>query len=218
MSKKFTLDVENRSKEESMSVLRSDGYLPAEIYGPGFENKQIKLKLGEFMHVYNQAKEANLIDLKLGSEEITVLVKETQREVIKNTVLHVDFYKVDMNKKVNAIIPVNFFGESKAVKETGGLLVKNVNRVTIECLPADLIDHIDIDVSILEKAGAKISISDIKIPENVTIKNNATDTVLSVSHKKKNETEEVEETNTEIKEGEEGAEDEKKDTKEGEAK
>lgn len=175
------LQAKIRAKSEKLDK----DYLAAIVYGPSSENTLIKLKLNDFVKVYEQAGESNLIELDVeGLGKIQVLIKAFQRSPLKDFFTHVDFYKVDMAKEVNAEIPLNFVGESRAVKELGALLIKNIDSLEVECLPKDLVDHIDIDISVLVAFGDLIQVKDIKVSAGLKILNNLDDAVVSVTEPK----------------------------------
>src|SRR5680860_1588622 len=117
-------------------------HLAAVVYGNGVVSQPLKLVRAEFSRIFAVAGESNLIDLDLDGEKTKVLVKEIQKHPVKDLVRHVDLYQVNMKEEINAEIPLHFIGESKAVKELGGILIKEIKEVRIECLPGDLVDHI----------------------------------------------------------------------------
>lgn len=144
-------------------------HLAAVIYGKGIESKSLKLKQAEFDKLFNIAGESNLIKLELPEGPVNVLVKDLQRDVVKHTTIHVDFYQVNMKEKVHAEIPLHFIGESKAIKELGGALIKEINEIKVECLPGDLVDHIDVDISSLQTFADVIQVSNLVIPKNIEV-------------------------------------------------
>lgn len=170
------LQSQTRVKQEKLAA----DFLPGIVYAPGFENALIKIKANDFIKVYSQAGESNLIDLNIDGKDVQVLVKEVQKDPVKDFFIHVDFYKVDMNKEVSADIPLEFVGESKAVKELGALLVKNIDFVSVECLPKDLVDHIDVDISSLVGFGDLIQIKDLVLTSGIKVTNNLDDAIVSV--------------------------------------
>ena len=133
------LQAEARVKNEKLSA----DFIPAVLYGKGITSQSLKIKKIDFDKIFALAGESNLIDLNLGADSVKVLVKDLQRDVIKNYFTHVDFYQVNMKEKITAEIPLHFKGESKAIKELGGMLMKEVHELTVECLPSDLVDHLD---------------------------------------------------------------------------
>lgn len=182
----MNLKVQVRGKNEKLA---SD-FMAGVVYGQSMENVLIKIKTNDFIKVYGQAGESNLINLEIeGNGTFQVLVKEVQKDVIKDFFIHVDFYKVDMNKELTAEIPLEFVGESKAIKEQGALLNKSIDEVSVECLPQDLVDHIDIDISVLVNVGDAIFIKDINVPKGIKILNNADDVVATVTEQEEEKVE-----------------------------
>ena len=163
---------------ESKEKLNSD-FMPGVLYGKDI-NQNLKIKLSEFDKVFKAAGESNLINLDFGSGQVKVLVKETQKDVIKNFFTHVDFYKVDMKEKITTEIPLNFIGESSAVRELGGVLMCEMDVLAIECLPGDLVDHIDIDISILKTFSDAIRVNNIKLPAGLSLAHSTNDMVAAV--------------------------------------
>lgn len=161
----FKLQAIKRTKDEKLS---SD-YLPAVLYGKGLENQVIKVKKLDFERVFAAAGESNLINLDYGSGDVKVLVKDIQRDILKYSFTHVDFYQVNMKEKIKAEIVLHFVGESKAVKELGGMLMREIHELEVECLPTDLVDHIDVDVSVLKTFDDVIKIKDLILPPNMKL-------------------------------------------------
>jgi len=173
----MNLKVQGREKNEKLAP----DFMAGVVYGQSMENVLIKIKTNDFIKVYEKAGESNLINLEIdGKGTFQVLVKELQKDVVKDFFIHVDLYKVDMNKELTAEIPLEFIGESKAMKEQGALLNKSIDEVSVECLPNDLVDHIDIDISVLENIGDAIFIKDMNVPKGIKILNNADDVVATV--------------------------------------
>lgn len=196
----FKLKAEKRELNEKLSA----EYIPAVVYGKGIESQSLKLKKIDFEKAFSLAGESNLISLDFGNGEVKVLVKDIQRNVLKHTFSHVDFYQVNMKEKINAVIPLHFIGESKAVKELGGMLMRNLNEIEVECLPSDLVDHIDVDISVIENFDVMIQVKDLPIPNDLKIlNNNSDDVVVSVMEPKAQVEEEkpIEAKTEEVKDG-----------------
>lgn len=140
--------------------------LPAVIYGSGSVNRSLKLNKVAFDKVYEEAGESALIDLEIDGQIVPVLVKDLAYDPIKNFITHVDFYQVDMNKKITTEIPLVFVGESKAVKD-GGSLVKNKDVVEVECLPSALVPEIEVDLSVLKEIHDSIKVKDLNLPKGM---------------------------------------------------
>lgn len=186
----MNLKVQVRKKDEKLAA----DFLAGVVYGQSMENVLIKVKANDFVKMYSEAGESNLINLEIeGDKTFQVLVKEVQKDVVKDFLIHFDLYKVDMKKVLTAEIPLEFVGESKAIKERGALLNKSINEISVECLPQDLIDHIDIDISILENFGDAIFIKDIKLAKGIKILNNLEDVVATIVEQEEEKEEKVEE-------------------------
>jgi len=208
-------------KRESGEKLNKD-VVPAVLYGKGLNNEHLKINRVEFEKVFKVAGESNLINLDFGDGVIPVVVKDIQTDVLKGFFTHVDFYQVNMKEVIKAEIPLHFIGEAKAVKELGGVLIQDMDAVEVECLPGDLVDHIDVDISVLHDYTDAIRLEDLKIPNGLTILSQTNDMVAAVREPRVEVEEEVVETaeEGEKKEGEkndatgEGAkEDDKKEEK-----
>lgn len=207
MTKNITLNSKKRDENEKANKVKDAGDIPAVVYGPGYENKSLKIDLVEFEKAYSAAGTSTMIGLKIDdSESIQVIIKDVQTNH-KNNVVHVDFYKIDESKKMSAPITLNFVGESEAVEVKKGVLSKNIDFIEVECLPSELVSHIDVDLTQLKEIGDSITIKDLALPETFTIKNNDTDSVASVIEPQKEVAPEP------SPEKEESADDAKKDDK-----
>ncbi|MBU4375375.1 50S ribosomal protein L25 [Patescibacteria group bacterium] len=176
------LSAESRDKKNgSAKQVLSTGYIPAVIYGSGAKNINLKIKKNDFERVFAAAGESNLIDLIIsGKQAVKVIVKDFQENAVKGGVTHIDFYQVDMKKKITTNIPLDFIGKSKAVKELGGILIKNMDEVEVECLPGNLVNKIEVDLSKLNDLSDIIRVSDLSLPEGISIINEQSDVVASV--------------------------------------
>jgi len=182
MPKEIKLEAIIRTKENGKEgKIRKDGLIPAVLYGPGLDNINLKIKKIDFERIFALAGESSLIDLMISKEKpVKVLIKEVQKDPLKDAIIHVDLYQVDMNKKITTEIPLHFIGESVAVKELGAVLVKNINNVEVECLPGDLISHIDVDLSVLKNFHDAIKTNDLKLPAGMKLVNETNDIVANV--------------------------------------
>ena len=176
----FKIKVEKREKKEKLSK----DFIPAVLYGKDVETQSLKMRKAEFEKIFASAGESNLIELNLDDTKVKVLVKDIQKNVLNHSLTHADFYQVNMKEKVVAEIPLNFIGESKAVKELGAMLNKDLDNLEVECLPGDLVDHIDVDISVLTSFDDAIRIGDLKLPAGVVATGEAEEMVASVKELK----------------------------------
>jgi large subunit ribosomal protein L25 len=177
---------EIREKREKLAK----EYLSGVLYGNGIETKSLKINYNIFSKVFAEAGESNLISLSLEGVEFPVLVKAVQKDTLKSTFSHIDFYKVNMKEKVKAEIPFEFIGASKAVKELSGVFLVNIHEIPVECLPVDLVDHIDVDISVLNEYGDMIRLEDIALPKGMELMHHeGNEVVCGVEEPKKVEVE-----------------------------
>lgn len=211
MKKEYKLKAKKRDPKKNSNM---NDVIFGNIYAPNFENINLSIKKQDFEKIYEQAGESNLIDLEIeGMDPFKILIKEIQKDAVKNRIIHVDFYKVDMTKEINTEIPLEFVGVSKAEKELGGMLIKNYDSIEVECLPGDLVDHIDVDISKLENIDDSIRMEDLDIPKGMKLVSETNDTIVSVTEIK----EELEKPEEEkLTEEEEKKGDEAEGNKEGE--
>jgi large subunit ribosomal protein L25 len=128
---------------------RREGRVPAVLYGEGRTATPIAVQPKALLKILHSESGANtLIALKLdGAGDTRVLVKEYQLDPITHHLLHADFYKIAMDKMLRLTIPVIVKGEPKGVKQQGGILEFIRREIEIECLPADIPEHVEVDVS-----------------------------------------------------------------------
>jgi large subunit ribosomal protein L25 len=135
---------------------RAAGRLPAVVYGTAKDGKApigipVTVDPKGLMRILRSDSGVNtLITLKLDGGATQVLVKEYQRDPITQALLHADFYQLAMDKAIVVTVPVSLRGEARGVKVGGGLLDFVTREVQVECLPADIPEHIDVDVTNLE--------------------------------------------------------------------
>lgn len=151
-------------------TLRSQGSIPGVIYGHGLEPTPVVIDKLAFDKVYRQAGESTLLDLVVeGGKASKVIIQDVQFHPVSGTVQHVDFHQVRMDEKLVVDIPLKFVGEAPAVKELGGILIKNVDHFKAECLPQDLVHEIEIDLSKLAEFNKGLQLKDIKIPTGIKV-------------------------------------------------
>jgi len=170
------LTAEGRDKKEKLSP----DFVPAILYGRGVASSSLKVKRGELDKIVHLAGESNLINLEYGDHKEKVLIKEVQRSGLNGSLLHVDFFQVNMASKITTEIPLHFVGESKAVKEKSGSLIKDIDTLEVECLPGDLVDHIDIDISVLNNFHDEISTADLVLPQGIKLADEIDRIIVSV--------------------------------------
>lgn len=164
---------------KKVKTLRSKGFLPAVVYGGGKKAEPISVKETDFMKLWKSAGESSIVELKLGDDTKNVLIQEVAIDPLKDKPLHADFYVVDMDKPVKVDVPLEFVGESEAVRG-GGILVKVLHEIKIEALPKNLPHSIAVDIALLKTIEDSVKIKDLKIPSAVAVLENPEDTIVLV--------------------------------------
>jgi len=215
-----TLEILAESRDaKRINELRRSGYVPGVIYGPKGKSKTLKTNKKDFDKIFKEAGESALVDLKIDDKEIgKVLINDYQVDPISGAIIHFDLYRVRMDKEIITNIPIKFRGESPAVKNSGGVLVKNHDTLEIKCLPGDLIHNIEIDLSILENIDDMVRVKELKISDKIEVLVDGEEVIISViPPRTEKEMEDLEEKVEENVEGVEGAKEKKEgDEEEGE--
>jgi len=163
--------------------LRKSGLLPANIYGSHFPSQAISVNYIEFKRMFKQVGETGVVYIKTDKAEIPTLITSIQRDPLEGLVLHADFRKVDLTIKIEAVVPLTFVGVAPAAN-AGGVVLTQTDKVTVEALPQDIPNHIEIDLSALKEIGSEIKVSDISGNTSYVIKTEGEKVLVSVvAHK-----------------------------------
>ena len=182
---KLNLEVKKRELfGKKLNRLRKTGFIPANIFGPDFKSISISVASKSFFDTYKIAKETGVIYLNLDKEEFPVLIKTLQFHPVYDQLLHVDFRKIDLKKKVETAVPVKFINVSEAVAQKGGVMLTLSETLNVEALPEDIPQEIEIDISILKDIPQEIKVKDLKTSTKYEIKEEAEKVIVSVvAHK-----------------------------------
>src|SRR5580698_6759965 len=151
--------------------LRHEGKVPAILYGGHLEARALTLSHQKLaLMLYNERFYSTILSLKLGDQNQAAILKDVQRHPFKNAIVHIDFQRVEENEKIRISIPLHFTGAavSPGVKSQGGIVSHMRNEVEISCLPKDLPEFIEVDLSGLS-LNESIHLSQLKIPEGVVL-------------------------------------------------
>ena len=144
--------------------------IPAVIYGPKTKNQNIELNYTDFIHVYQAAGKSTLIDLAVGqAAPIKALIYDYSLDPLTSRFNHIDFYELDMTKPLTVEVELILMGESVAVKQQKGELIKVMDTLEVKCLPKDLVKSIDIDLSSLKNIGDHIYAREVKLPPGLEL-------------------------------------------------
>ncbi len=199
-SEKLTLQVQPRTVfGKKLRKLRHEGLIPANIFGPKFKSTSVSIQFKDFVKTYKVAKETGIVYLALDKESIPVLIKHVQRHPVTDGVLHVDFRKVDLKKKIQTEVPVKTTGVSEAVTQKAGVLLTLSETLLVEALPQDIPQAIEVDISSIKELGQEIKVADLSKSAVYEIKTPVEKVVVSVvQHKEESVTPETTATAPEV--------------------
>ena len=169
---------------KQVRAMRRAGKLPAVIYGRHTDPVSVTLDAHSASLVLGRLTSSSLVTIYLDGQEYQALVSEMQRDYIKNRLLHVDFLAVSLNETLTATVSINFVGVSTAVKDFNAVLVTNLQSLEVECLPTDLPERIEVDISVLNRPGESIRVRDVKVSDKVRLLDDPDTTVAVASFAK----------------------------------
>lgn len=149
--------------------LRKQGLIPAELYGRGVENHHVSVAIKDFKKVYKEAGENTIVNVLLGNKKYPVLINDVSYDALSDDFQSVDFYRVKMDEKIKVGVPLEFIGVSPAIKEQNGILIKALQEVEVEALPADIPRGFRVELLKLGKIGQSVYVKDLEVPKNVKV-------------------------------------------------
>jgi large subunit ribosomal protein L25 len=166
------------AKKGENKRLKRENKIPAVVYGKEFENKLIAVDEKEFRKLLKTHGEVALIDLQVEGDSFPVLIKEVQRNTLKNAIDHVDFFKVSMDEEVEYHAPIVLVGDAEGVK-MGGILQHQKREITLKALPADMLESVEVDISEMN-IGDTIAVADLKVDGKNTVLDDADEVVVTI--------------------------------------
>ena len=182
--------------------LRRQGIIPGVVYGNKIENKSVQVERKAFEHAYMRAGSTTLVDLTIGDggKATKVFIHDVRRDPINYQLTHIDFLAVNLLEAMTMSVALVLVGDSPAVHNKEGLLLHQMEHINVKALPGDIPSLIEVDISGLAEVDQAIHVSDLELPDNVTLLSNPDDIVARINAMPIVVEEEVEET-----EGEEAA-------------
>lgn len=178
---------------KKVGALRRDGKLPAVVYGSKIESIPITLDMREASRTLEKLSPSALVVVDVDGEQHYTLVRDKQRNPLRRSIIHVDFQAVSLTETVRADLNIHLVGDAPAIETYLGIVVPSLEQLSIESLPKDLPDKIDVDISGLMEIGDSILVGDLVVPDGVKILSDPEDVVVVVIAQAAEEVEEVEE-------------------------
>jgi len=158
---------------KKVRFLRRRGITPVHVFGHGIESLALQCDTDSLQRVLGRSGQTRIINLKIDDEKSprTVMAREVQQDILKGSLLHVDFYQVKMTEAIEVDVPIVLVGEAPALRNKENMLAQELNELSIECLPGNIPDSIEVDVSSLAEPDEAIRVRDIVPGEGITILN-----------------------------------------------
>lgn len=200
---KIILEAEKRDViGKKVKTLRSEGKIPAVMYGHNFKSLPIVLDAHNTTLALKKVSESTIVNINLDGKEHAALIRDRQIDFIKGNILHLDFQVVSLTEKIRTNVRIELVGEAPAIEEFNALIVSGISEVEVEALPQDLPEGIPVDISGLDEIGKAIYVKDLPAIDKVEILTDPEELIAITSAVKE---EAVEEPVEEL-EGEEGTE------------
>lgn len=188
------LEFQKREKlGNNAKQLLNEGLVPAVVYNAKTESFNVALPTKVLDAILKTATSTTILDSNVNGTKMKVILKNVERNPLTGIVRHASFFQIDETRPMLFSIPFNIIGISPAVKNNLGILVKALPSLEVKCTLANLVPQIDIDVTGLDHPGQTISVSDIKLPEGMTLPNDeqAHSAIVTITQLQKAEEEKV---------------------------
>ncbi|MYD60191.1 MAG: 50S ribosomal protein L25 [Gemmatimonadetes bacterium] len=204
----LNVDVRTEAGKKVAKKLRFRGQLPAVVYGEGAESVACSVDQRRLTDLLKAHGRNAIISLSAGDTSQSTIIKDIQYHPVRDEILHVDFHRIDLTRKIVVEVPLHATGSAVGVRIGEGILEQMLHDLEVECLPTEIPDHIEIDVSDLD-IGDSLHVSDIVVDgDDFSIVTDSDRTIFAVAAPSLVIEEEEEEEDEEglVAEGEEGAE------------
>ncbi len=168
---------------KKVRFLRRQGITPTHLFGHNVESVALQCDTTQLKRVLAQTGQTRLISLKIDETKKprNVVVREVQREPRTRELLHVDFYQVSMAEKIRVEVPIVSIGEAPALKVKENFLLQELNSLSVECLPGEIPNRVEIDLTSLTGVGRAIHVKDIMLDKDGTILSNPEQLIVKIS-------------------------------------
>lgn len=210
---KITLSVKKRTQlGKGVKKLRKDNIVPANIYGEEYSSQAISVPYIDLIKIIKTAGETQVVYLTLGADEIPTIIHNVQKHPVSDSILHVDFRKVSLKKKIETKVPLVFIGESEAVEKKRGDLLTLMDEIVIKALPDKIPTNIEVSIEALKEVDDSLYVKDIPTSPDYEIVSQSDELIVKIAAHKEEVIEAL--PSAETQEGEQ--KEESTDTKEGE--
>ncbi len=168
---------------KEVRFLRRQGIMPVHLFGHGIESLALQCDATSLQQTLSRAGQTRLINIKIHGEKKPrpAVVRGVHREPVRGGLLHVDFFQVSMKERVKIDVPLILVGEAPILKSKDNMVVQELNKLAVECLPANIPGSLELDVSSLSEPEQVLRVKDIEVAEDVTVQDDAELVVVRVT-------------------------------------
>ena len=167
---------------KKVKQLRKTGTIPVHLYGPGVESLPLQCDQSLLIRALSQAGGTTPISITVQgeSEEQLTFAREIQWDPLRGNILHVDFLMVQANQRVSAQVPISFTGDSPGAREASGTVIQQLREVTVEALPLEIPNEVEVDLTQLTDPDGSIRAGDLNLGANVTLLTDSEEVVARI--------------------------------------
>lgn len=184
MAQQVELQITHREVEgKAVKRLRKQGLIPANIFGHHQQSTPIQVSAFDFDRLRRSHGATGIIALRLADSVHveTALIRHVQRDPRTGKIIHVDFFRVRLDERLNVKVALRLIGESPAVKDAGGVLLHLLDTLEIECRADEIPEYIDVDVTPLAEIDAMIHAEEVQLPPNIKLITDPKEGVVKVA-------------------------------------
>lgn len=196
MAEQVELTAEKRAVlGKQVQQLRRQGWVPAVMYGHDFVSVPLQFETRSLTQTLSQVGGSQLVRIKVKGQKQPemALVRAVQRDCIRGTLLHVDFYRVMMTERLTTEIPLAIVGESPVLELKEGILLHGISTIEVECLPGDLVDALEVNLSDLVEVDQALYVRDLAVPAGIEVLTGPDEMIVRIAPLEAEEEEEEEE-------------------------
>ncbi len=196
MAEQVELTAEKRAVlGKQVQQLRRQGWVPAVMYGHDFVSVPLQFETRSLTQTLSQVGGSQLVRIKVKGQKQPemALVRAVQRDCIRGTLLHVDFYRVMMTERLTTEIPLAIVGESPVLELKEGILLHGISTIEVECLPGDLVDALEVNLSDLVEVDQALYVRDLAVPAGIEVLTGPDEMIVRIAPLGAEEEEEEEE-------------------------
>lgn len=178
---------ERSTRGKKVKALRRKGVTPANIYGHRVESQAVEVDTVTLAHTLKRLERNAILSLRVEGERAVrpVIVRQVQRDILNDAIVHVDFYQVSLAEKMRADVPLILVGKAPAVDDLGAILLQGLDSIAVEALPADIPPHVEVDISDLTSFDSSVHVRDLVIDPRVHVLTEGDSVIASMAAPRK---------------------------------